>query len=117
MAASAEHLPFGRPVFRAAWLSTVVHHVTDLPACAGDLRRALPEGASVTTPPFVPWVWKRWSSSGTSPAAATVAALWPTLECVVATFAEAGFTQNRIVTVREEALARPAPVTRLGPWR
>lgn len=34
------------------------------------------------------------------PAAAAVAAHWPTLEQVVATFAEAGFTQN--VRVREE---------------
>ena len=58
------------------------------------------------------------------PAAATVAALWPTLEYVVATFAEAGFTQNRIVTVREErwqdlragtGLGRGDEEHRLGP--
>lgn len=47
VAASAEHLPFGRAVFRAAWLSTVVHHLSDLSACAGQLRRTLVEGAPV----------------------------------------------------------------------
>ncbi len=102
VAASAEHLPFGRPVFRAAWLSTVVHHVTDLPACAGDLRRALPEGASVMIRNSFPGRLEEVELFRHFPAAATVAAHWPTLEYVVATFAEAGFTQNRIVTVREE---------------
>ncbi len=47
VAASAEHVPFGRDAFRAAWLSTVVHHLTDISACAGELRRTLAEGASV----------------------------------------------------------------------
>lgn len=36
VAASAEYLPFDRAVFRAAWLSLVVHHLTDLSASAGD---------------------------------------------------------------------------------
>ena len=45
VAASAEHLPLGRAAFRAAWLSTVVHHLADLSACARELRRALVEGA------------------------------------------------------------------------
>jgi len=35
------------------------------------------------------------------PAAAAAAAHWPTLKQVVSTFAEAGFTQNRVVRVRE----------------
>jgi ubiquinone/menaquinone biosynthesis C-methylase UbiE len=102
VAASAEHLPLRRAEFRAAWLSTVVHHLTDLPACARELRRALVEGAPVMI---------RNSFSGRLdevelfrhfPAAAAVAAHWPTLESVVATFAEAGFNQNRVVRVREE---------------
>jgi SAM-dependent methyltransferase len=102
LAASAEHLPFGRAAFRGAWLSTVVHHLTDLSVCARELRRALSEGASVMI---------RNSFSGRLegvelfrhfPAASTVAAHWPTLEQVIATFAEAGFTQNHVVTVREE---------------
>lgn len=67
VAASAEHLPFGRPVFRAAWLSTVVHHLTDLSACAGDLRRALTEGASVMIRNSFPGRLEVVDSSGTSP--------------------------------------------------
>ena len=51
------------------------------------------------------------------PAAAAVAAHWPTLEHVVATFAEAGFTQHRIVTVPRGTVARPAADYETGQWR
>ena len=103
MAASAEHLPFGRAAFRAAWLSTVVHHLTDLSGCARELRRALAEGASVHDPQFVPGRLEEVELFRHFPAAAAVAAHWPPLEQVVSTFAEAGFTQHRVVTVREES--------------
>jgi ubiquinone/menaquinone biosynthesis C-methylase UbiE len=102
VAASAEHLPFGRPTFRAAWLSTVVHHLTDLSACAGVLRRDLGEGASVMIRNSFSGRLEEVELFRHFPAAAAVAARWPTLEYVVTTFAEAGFTQNRVVTVREE---------------
>jgi ubiquinone/menaquinone biosynthesis C-methylase UbiE len=102
VAARAEHLPFGDAEFRACWLSTVVHHLTDLSTCARELRRVLVGGAPVMI---------RNSFSGRLdevelfrrfPAAAVVAASWPTLDEVIATFAEAGFSQNRVVTVRDE---------------
>jgi ubiquinone/menaquinone biosynthesis C-methylase UbiE len=67
VAGSAEHLPFGRSVFRAAWLSTVVHHLTDLSVCAGELRRTLVDGTSVMIRNSFPGASKRWNSSGTSP--------------------------------------------------
>jgi ubiquinone/menaquinone biosynthesis C-methylase UbiE len=102
VAASAEHLPFGRPLFRAAWLSTVVHHLTDLFACASELRRTLVEGTSVMIRNSFPGRLEEVELFRHFPAAAGVAAHWPALEQVVATFAEAGFTQNRVVTVREE---------------
>ena len=102
VAASAEHLPLNRAEFRAAWLSTVVHHLTDIPACARELRRTLAEGASVMIRNSFPGRLEEVELFRHFPAAAAVAAHWPTLEQVVATFAEAGFTQNQIVTVREE---------------
>jgi ubiquinone/menaquinone biosynthesis C-methylase UbiE len=102
VAASAEHLPFGRVEFRAAWLSTVVHHLTDLSACARELRRTLAEGAPVLIRNSFPGRLEEVELFRHFPAAAAVAAHWPALEQVVATFVEAGFSQNRIVTVREE---------------
>ena len=102
VAARAEHLPFGRASFRAAWLSTVVHHLTDLSACARELRRALAQGASVMIRNSFPGRDEEVELFRHFPAAAAIAAHWPTLEQVVSTFAEAGFTQNNVVRVREE---------------
>ena len=102
VAGSAEHLPFGRSVFRAAWLSTVVHHLTDLPACAQELRRTLVDGASVMIRNSFPGRLEEVELFRHFPAAAGVAAHWPSLERVVGTFDEAGFTHNRVITVREE---------------
>lgn len=102
VAASAEHVPFGRDAFRAAWLSTVVHHLTDISACAGELRRTLAEGASVMIRNSFPGRLEEVELIRHFPAAAAVATHWPTLEKVVTTFSEAGFTQNRVLRVREE---------------
>lgn len=102
VAGSAEHIPFGGAVFRAAWLSTVVHHLTDLPACARELGRTLAEGAPVMIRSSFPGRLEEVELFRHFPAAAAVAARWPTLQQVVGTFAEAGFAQNRVVTVREE---------------
>jgi SAM-dependent methyltransferase len=102
VAASAERLPFGRAAFRAAWLSTVVHHLTDLSACARELRRTLVEGASVMIRNSFSGRLEEVELFRHFPAAAAVATHWPTLEEVVATFSDAGFTRNRVVTVRDE---------------
>ena len=102
VAARAEHLPFGRDAFRVAWLSTVVHHLSDLSACARELRRALAQGASVMIRNSFPGRDEEVELFRHFPAAAAIAAQWPTLEQVVSTFAQAGFTQNRVVRVREE---------------
>jgi ubiquinone/menaquinone biosynthesis C-methylase UbiE len=102
VAGRAEHLPFGRSVFRGAWLSTVVHHLSDLSACATELRRTLVDGTSVMIRNSFPGRLEEVELFRHFPAAAGVAAHWPSLEQVVATFDEAGFNQNRVVTVREE---------------
>ena len=102
VAAAAESLPFGPAVFRAAWLSTVIHHLTDLPACVRELRRTLVEGAPVMIRNSFPGRLDEVELFRHFPAAAAVAAHWPALDDVVTTFAEAGFTHHRIVMVREE---------------
>ena len=102
VAASAEHLPLGRHECGAAWLSTVVHHLMDLAACARELRRALAEGSPVLIRNSFPGRLEEVELFRHIPAAAAVATGWPALEQVVTTFAEAGFTRNKIVTVRED---------------
>jgi ubiquinone/menaquinone biosynthesis C-methylase UbiE len=47
VAARAETLPFGAATCGAAWLSTVIHHLSDLKTCARELRRVLARGAPV----------------------------------------------------------------------
>ena len=102
VAAGAERIPFGPAAFRAAWLSTVVHHLTDLPACARELRRALVEGAPVVIRNSFSGRLEEVELFRFIPAAGAVAAHWPTVEQVVATFAEAGFSESRVVRVRDQ---------------
>jgi ubiquinone/menaquinone biosynthesis C-methylase UbiE len=51
LAGQADALPFTAGSFGAAWLSTVIHHITDLPAAAAELRRVLAASAPVLTRP------------------------------------------------------------------
>ncbi|MBL7257837.1 class I SAM-dependent methyltransferase [Paractinoplanes lichenicola] len=44
---SASEIPYGDASLDAVWLSTVVHHVPDLPAAAREVRRVLKPGAPV----------------------------------------------------------------------
>jgi len=105
LAARAEQLPFGRGTFCAAWLSTVVHHLVDLCACAGELSRALAEGAPVLIRNSFPGRLEQVELFRYFPAARAVAEGWPPLEQVVSVFADAGFVHNRVVRVQE-----------LSPW-
>ena len=47
LAGRLEDLPLASSCCGAAWLSTVVHHVTDLARCARELRRVLVPGAPI----------------------------------------------------------------------
>jgi SAM-dependent methyltransferase len=101
VAAYGEKLPFGPSRLGAAWLSTVVHHLGDLPLCVRELRRVLIDGAPVMI---------RNSFSGRLddielfrhfPAAAAVATRWPSLEEVASHFTEARFDLTTVHPVRE----------------
>jgi ubiquinone/menaquinone biosynthesis C-methylase UbiE len=43
----AERLPLRDGCCGGAWLSTIIHHLGDLPGCAGELRRVLRAGSPV----------------------------------------------------------------------
>jgi SAM-dependent methyltransferase len=101
VAARAENLPFGTATCGAAWLSTVLHHLSDLNACATELRRVLVEGAPVMIRNSFPGRLDEVELFRHFPAAAAVAARWPTLEQTVSTFAAAGFAESSITRVRE----------------
>jgi SAM-dependent methyltransferase len=101
VAAQAEALPLGDSTCRAAWLSTVVHHLTDIEVCAMELRRVLSDGAPVMIRNNFPGRQDEVELFRHFPAAAAVAATWPTVEDVVATFAGAGFANNQLIRVHE----------------
>lgn len=101
VAGQAEVLPFGSAIFGAAWLSTVVHHLGDVSTCAAEQRRVLVDGAPVLIRNSFPGRHEEVELFRHFPAAAAVAARWPTLEEMVSKFTKAGFPRNRVVRVQE----------------
>lgn len=98
----AEQLPLRSASCAAAWLSTVVHHVDDLPRAARELRRVLIPGAPVLIrnaftgrTAGVPWL--RFF-----PAARPLAERrWPTIDAVLGAFGPAGFHLEEVREVAE----------------
>lgn len=113
VAARAERLPVRDDACGSAWLSTVVHHISDLPACASELRRVLrPDGKVLIRNAFsdradeIPWL--RWFPQ------ARPAALrrWPTVAAVGAAFATAGFAVHGVHRIRHLAAPNLAAYAR-----
>ncbi len=102
VAAGAETLPFPAATCGAAWMSTVIHHLSDLNACARELRRVLARGAPIMIRNSFAGRLEEVELFRHFPAAAAVAAKWPTLEETVSTFAGAGFAESSITRVRED---------------
>lgn len=102
VAARAEALPLGDSTCGAAWLSTVVHHLTDIEVCAMELRRVLSGGAPVMIRNSFPGRQDEVELFRHFPAAGAVTATWPTVEEVVATFARAGFANSALIRVHED---------------
>lgn len=98
----AEHIPLKGRSCDSAWLSTVIHHIRDLRACAHELRRVLRPGGPVII---------RNSFSGRCdgitwlrffPAARRLAeARWPTVEATVAALGDAGFEVELVESIPE----------------
>jgi SAM-dependent methyltransferase len=102
VAGTAECLPLAAATCDVAWLSTVIHHIADLPACAAELRRVLRDAAC---PVFIRSIFPGYQDGVTLlrliPAAARIAGTFPTIEATVAAFASAGFALRLSRTVEQ----------------
>ena len=97
----AEALPLRDGVGGCAWLSTVIHHIPDLPACARELRRVLRPGAPVLIRSSFPGRHRHITLFRFFPEASHVAAGFPSVEATAAAFAAAGFHVETLQSVRQ----------------
>jgi ubiquinone/menaquinone biosynthesis C-methylase UbiE len=101
-----EQLPLRDRCCDSAWLSTVIHHLSDLAACAGELHRVLRPGGWV----LVRNAYPDRPEPGTRlftfwPGTRAILARAPTVETTIATFAAAGFTLHRLEQVADHSAA------------
>jgi ubiquinone/menaquinone biosynthesis C-methylase UbiE len=101
-----ERLPLRDGCCDSAWLSTVIHHLSDLAACAGELRRVVRPGGWV----LIRNAFPDRPEPGTRlftfwPAARAILARAPTVQATIATFADAGFTLHRLEQIRDQSAA------------
>jgi len=102
VAGDGQAIPLRDHSCQAAWLSTVVHHIPDLDACAAELRRVLlPEGLVLIRNSF-PGRHDEIPLFRFFPAARAVAETFPTLEATEASFATAGFSREELRRIHEE---------------
>lgn len=96
----AEAIPLAGETCDFAWLSTVVHHFSDLPRAAAELRRVLRTGAAVFIrnwfPGRVDVPHFRWF-----PGAKRIAETFPTIEAVEKAFGKAGFHRHALESVTQ----------------
>jgi ubiquinone/menaquinone biosynthesis C-methylase UbiE len=88
---TAVAIPLRDGVCNAAWLSTMIHHVPDLPLCAREVRRVTRAGSPVLIRSSFPGRHEHITLFRYFPGAARVAATFPTVEATVAAFEAAGF--------------------------
>jgi ubiquinone/menaquinone biosynthesis C-methylase UbiE len=99
---TAEQIPLQDASCDCAWLSTVVHHIGDLPACAAELRRVLrPDGRVLIRNSFGDRLEGiRWLKF--FPAAREVASgRWPTVEAIAQVFRSERFEVETLRRVPE----------------
>ena len=94
-----EHIPLRPASCDAAWLSTVIHHIPDLPACAMELRRVLRPEAPVLIRSAFPGRTRDLELFRWFPGAARVVDTFPSVDAAIAAFASAGFAFQRIESV------------------
>lgn len=91
VAGDAQSLPLREATCDAAWLSTVIHHIADLDACARECRRVLRPGGVVLIRSIFPDSVDNVAILRFFPAAADVARTFPSVDATAAAFARAGF--------------------------
>jgi SAM-dependent methyltransferase len=102
VAGDAMTIPLRDDSCRAAWLSTVVHHLPDLVACAAELRRVLMDEGPVLIRNSFPGRNDEIPLFSFFPGAKAVADTFPTLEATEAAFATAGFKRVTLRRVYEQ---------------
>jgi SAM-dependent methyltransferase len=95
----------------AVWLSTVLHHIPDLPAAAAEIRRVLRPGAPVLIRGVFPGSLDGINLFRYFPGAARVASTFPTVHQTVEAFT--GFTEEALEPVPQ----RTAPSLRAATER
>jgi SAM-dependent methyltransferase len=98
----AEHIPLRDGSCACAWLSTVIHHIPDLEACASELRRVITtDGAVLIRNAFGDRLEEiQWLDF--FPSAKEIAAKrWPTVDATAQAFGTAGFEVERLEGVPE----------------
>jgi SAM-dependent methyltransferase len=96
-----EQLPLRARSCGAAWLSTVIHHLDDLPGCARALREVLPAGGPVLVRSAFPGRQDGITLFRFFPGARRIAATFPTVEATVEAFAAAGFALESLRPVSQ----------------
>ncbi|MFE4602915.1 class I SAM-dependent methyltransferase [Kitasatospora indigofera] len=89
----------------AAWLSTVTHHVPDLPAAAREIRRVLRPGAPVLVRNAFAGRYERLRIVRWFPETARVLDTYPSVEETCAAFAGAGFAPAALEPVPQTDIA------------
>ena len=100
---TAGHLPLRDGGCGAAWLSTVIHHIPDLPAAARELRRVLQPGAPVLIRGSFPGRHDGITLFHYFPGAEAVARTFPTVAETAAAFAGAGFAMRSLESVAQQS--------------
>ncbi len=106
--ATATHLPIRDHTAGAAWLSTVIHHIPDLPLAALELRRTLLPGAPVLIRSAFPGRLDGITTFRHFPAARRVAESFPTVDAVARAFAASGFHLESLEAIPQQTLPRIA---------
>jgi ubiquinone/menaquinone biosynthesis C-methylase UbiE len=98
----AEHIPLRDGSCACAWLSTVIHHVPDLEACAAELRRVIAAGGAVLIRNAFGDRLEEIQWLDFFPSAREIAAKrWPTVDATALAFGTAGFEVERLEGVPE----------------
>ena len=94
-----EHLPVSDGYCDAAWLSTVIHHISDLRASARELRRVLRADSPVLIRSSFPTRHDDITLFKYFPEASKVANTFPTVEEVLSAFGSVGFKKKALISV------------------
>ncbi len=102
LAGSAEELPLDNNSADGAWLSTVTHHITDLPAAAAELRRVVRPGGSVLIRNFFVGCTEQIGLLRFFPETRRMLSTFPSVEATTDAFATAGFTRVAVESVPQQ---------------